>query len=300
MAMTTSFNLISNENAIIPNIILRTMQDIEHMLKELKIAVKNPIIYSSDDIKNFANLNPWLDLAYNIADTIDPSLLGNTTKTLDDATQCSVFDPEIVVDKQFMQSVSDSFSQCSAMNARINQKLDELDEIMSKSIDISRYTKDEKAVLTQVQTIYETLHSTLQSIIDNVNGSTDTNSVIGRGITSLIDRIDKYANDYGLDNDDNDSNKQDNTMKIDSSKYGDNIRTRKRVYMRWINSLKDCMDSIQNTIGYNTPDVNHAKPSQTHTLQLNTTHSNQAQNTDEEPSKESNKDIQPHQRNPFL
>ncbi len=298
--MTTSFNLISNENAIIPNIILRTMQDIEHMLKELKIAVKNPIIYSSDDIKNFANLNPWLDLAYNIADTIDPSLLGNTTKTLDDATQCSVFDPEIVVDKQFMQSVSDSFSQCSAMNARINQKLDELDEIMSKSIDISRYTKDEKAVLTQVQTIYETLHSTLQSIIDNVNGSTDTNSVIGRGITSLIDRIDKYANDYGLDNDDNDSNKQDNTMKIDSSKYGDNIRTRKRVYMRWINSLKDCMDSIQNTIGYNTPDVNHAKPSQTHTLQLNTTHSNQAQNTDEEPSKESNKDIQPHQRNPFL
>lgn len=30
--MTTSFNLISNENAIIPNIILRTMQDIEHML----------------------------------------------------------------------------------------------------------------------------------------------------------------------------------------------------------------------------------------------------------------------------
>ncbi|EEO23763.1 MULTISPECIES: hypothetical protein [Helicobacter] len=298
MAMTTSFNLISNENAIIPNIILRTMQDIEHMLKELKIAVKNPIIYSSDDIKNFANLNPWLDLAYNIADTIDPSLLGNTTKTLDDATQCSVFDPEIVVDKQFMQSVSDSFSQCSAMNARINQKLDELDEIMSKSIDISRYTKDEKAVLTQVQTIYETLHSTLQSIIDNVNGSTDTNSVIGRGITSLIDRIDKYANDYGLDNDDNDSNKQDNTMKIDSSKYGDNIRTRKRVYMRWINSLKDCMDSIQNIIGSNTLRANHAKPT---TPQPNQTQSNtQAQNTDEKLSKESNKDIQPHQRNPFL
>ena len=296
--MTTSFNLISNENAIIPNIILRTMQDIEHMLKELKIAVKNPIIYSSDDIKNFANLNPWLDLAYNIADTIDPSLLGNTTKTLDDATQCSVFDPEIVVDKQFMQSVSDSFSQCSAMNARINQKLDELDEIMSKSIDISRYTKDEKAVLTQVQTIYETLHSTLQSIIDNVNGSTDTNSVIGRGITSLIDRIDKYANDYGLDNDDNDSNKQDNTMKIDSSKYGDNIRTRKRVYMRWINSLKDCMDSIQNTIGSNTLRANHAKPT---TPQPNQTQSNtQAQNTDEKLSKESSKDIQPHQRNPFL
>lgn len=296
--MTTSFNLISNENAIIPNIILRTMQDIEHMLKELKIAVKNPIIYSSDDIKNFANLNPWLDLAYNIADTIDPSLLGNTTKTLDDATQCSVFDPEIVVDKQFMQSVSDSFSQCSAMNARINQKLDELDEIMSKSIDISRYTKDEKAVLTQVQTIYETLHSTLQSIIDNVNGSTDTNSVIGRGITSLIDRIDKYANDYGLDNDDNDSNKQDNTMKIDSSKYGDNIRTRKRVYMRWINSLKDCMDSIQNIIGSNTLRANHAKPT---TPQPNQTQSNtQAQNTDEKLSKESNKDIQPHQRNPFL
>lgn len=47
----------------------------------------------------------------------------------------------------------------------------------------------------------------------------------------------------------NDFNEQDNIIKIDSSKYGDSVRTRSLVYMRWINSLKECMDSIQNTIG---------------------------------------------------
>ncbi len=243
------FNLIDNENAIIPNMILRTVQDMDDMLKELKISTKGPIKHGGMAIKH-------------------------------DTIQCSVFDPEIVVDKQFMQSVSDSFSQCSAMNARINQKLDELDEIMSKSIDISRYTKDEKAVLTQVQTIYETLHSTLQSIIDSGIANDYEYEVISKTENPFMGSVDAFHNR--------------GRIRINSSQYNDNIRTRRRTYMRWINGLKECIDSIQNAISYNTPKVNQAEPATTQSSPIQ--NDSPTQNAD----KESNKDIQPHQRNPFL
>lgn len=222
--------------------LFNTMQEIEDMLKELKISTKGPIGYKTDDM---------------VAKTrgIFNSKSGDATKRLNGTTQCSVFDPEIAIDTQFMQNISDSFSQCSAMNAKINQKLDELDEIMSKSINISRYTQDEKAIITQVQTIYETLYSALQSIIDSTNENTD----VGRNTYSDDNMLDDISSQLAFNGEillsiertfnGNDFNEQDNIIKIDSSKYGDSVRTRSLVYMRWINSLKECMDSIQNTIG---------------------------------------------------
>lgn len=123
----------------------------EEMLKELKIPVKSPLKHKNgNDIKDLASLNPWLNTAYEIADTLDPRIFGNTTKQLDNSMQYIVFDPEITLDTQFMQSVNTSFSYCSAMNLRINQILDRLDEIMSKSLDTTRYTQDERTTLSQV------------------------------------------------------------------------------------------------------------------------------------------------------
>lgn len=224
-----NFNLISNENVIIPSTIFSTIQEMEEMLKELKIPVKSPLKHKNgNDIKDLASLNPWLNTAYEIADTLDPRIFGNTTKQLDNSMQYIIFDPEITLDTQFMQSVNTSFSYCSAMNVRIDQILDRLDEIMSKSLDTTRYTQDERTTLSQVQFIYDTLHTTLQSIIDNANKNPNANNVIEKGITSLFDHVDRYVNDYDIDSD---NAVQDNVIKINSSKYGDSTRARKRIYM---------------------------------------------------------------------
>ena len=307
-----NFNLISNENAIIPSTIFSTIQEMEEMLKELKIPVKSPLKHKNgNDIKDLASLNPWLNTAYEIVDTLDPRIFGNTTKQLDNSMQYIVFDPEITLDKQFMQSVNTSFSYCSTMNVRIDQILDRLDEIMSKSLDTTRYTQDERTTLSQVQFIYDTLHTTLQSIIDNANTNPNANNVIEKGITSLLVRVDRYVNDYDIDDD---NATQDNVIKINSSKYGDSTRARKRIYMRWINSLKECLDSIQNMIGSNishsTTQTNYTKTSiesnQSETIPIETSHaktnteSNNVENKQAQDNTKSTSNIEPHQRNPFL
>lgn len=184
--MAGKFNLVGNEKAIFSSTLLNTYKDMEDMLLELGREIKD--LGFDEDIR---------DMQYRI------------------------WEQEKAED--LLTSVNESFALCDSVSARINEKLDVLDNLIIKG-----EIKEQQELIAQIVAIYDKLYDILTFVI-NVAHENRSQIVGTNFVTKSLFKHDAKHLD----------------LNIDTDKIGDSSRTRKRTYMRWIQEVKKCMDSIQ-------------------------------------------------------